>query len=77
MSKVKITINEGNGDRIFRVILGTLLVVVGLANLGRSFLPGWLGIILGLFGAIMLFAGVSGYCPLYTVFGFNTLRKRS
>ncbi len=77
MSKVKITINEGNGDRIFRVVVGVLLVMVELANLSRGFLSGWLGIALGLVGLIMLSAGVTGYCPLYSVFGFNTLRKKN
>lgn len=55
--------NEGNIDRVLRVILGVVLlsaVFVGPKSL-------W-----GLIGLIPLLTGLVGLCPLYTVFGLNT-----
>lgn len=55
--------NEGTADRIFRVIIGLAIlstVVVGPQSM-------W-----GLVGLVPLLTGLVGFCPLYTVFGFNS-----
>jgi hypothetical protein len=56
-------INTGGIDRIFRVLLG--LVLIGLAATGTVGWWGWLG-------AIPLATGAIGWCPAYSIFGFNT-----
>ncbi len=60
--------NESLLDRIIRVVLGLVLVVIA-----------YLGVVTGTWqwvayvvGAILLLTGVVGFCPLYTLFGFQT-----
>ena len=55
--------NEGNIDRLFRIILG--LGLLSLVFIGPQTV--W-----GLVGAVPLVTGAIGFCPLYKVFGFNT-----
>lgn len=59
--------NEAGWDRIARVVLGVVLLVVGFGVLG-----GTGGTILGVVGLIPLVTGLVGYCPLYSVFRFRT-----
>ena len=60
--------NESLLDRIIRVVLGVVLVVIA-----------YLGVLAGTWqwvacvvGAIALITGIVGFCPLYAVFGFQT-----
>ncbi len=60
--------NESLLDRIIRVVLGVVLVVIA-----------YLGVLTGTWqwvayvvGAIALITGIVGFCPLYAVFGFQT-----
>ncbi|HFC08975.1 MAG TPA: DUF2892 domain-containing protein [Chloroflexi bacterium] len=60
--------NESLLDRIIRVVLGVVLVVIA-----------YLGVLTGAWqwvayvvGAIALITGIVGFCPLYAVFGFQT-----
>jgi len=54
--------NEGNIDRILRVI-------VGLAILGWGFYAkNWWGAI----GAVPLVTGLMGWCPVYSLLGIKT-----
>lgn len=55
-------LNEGNTDRIIRVILGIAIVVAGL-----YFQSWW-----GLLAIIPLATAAIGWCPLYAIFGINT-----
>jgi hypothetical protein len=55
--------NVGGFDKIGRIAIG--IGLIGLAateNIGA-----W-----GFLGAIPLLTGISGYCPVYRVFGINT-----
>jgi hypothetical protein len=63
--EIKMNANVGLSDKVVRIIVG-----VGLLSL-LVFLEGnarWLGLI----GLVPLVTGTVGYCPLYSVFGFNT-----
>jgi len=62
--------NEGTIDRAIRLVIAAVLIGVGL---GVVRWPG--GIAMAAVGAIPLLTGLSGYCPLYTVFGINTRRS--
>lgn len=64
--------NEGIIDRVLRVGLALVLLLVGLLLLGvwHSTVPGF--ILTGL-GSLALITGLSGFCPLYVPFGISTL----
>jgi len=55
--------NEGKIDRIFRIVIG--LILLSLIFIGPQTM--W-----GLIGLVPLGTGLIGFCPLYKVFGFNT-----
>jgi Inner membrane protein YgaP-like, transmembrane domain len=55
--------NEGNLDRVLRVVLG--LVLLSLVFVGPQTSWGWVGI-------IPLATGLVGFCPLYRILGLNT-----
>ena len=54
--------NIGNGERIFRAILGIAIILLGV------YYASWWGAI----GIIPLFTALTGWCPLYTVLGVST-----
>ena len=62
--------NEGNLDRIARVVIAVVAVVVaiavGIGSVG--------GIVLLVVAAVMLGTAAVGFCPLYRVLGINTCR---
>ena len=61
-------VNEANWDRIARVVLGIILLVLGLTGT----VTGILGIIFDVIGLILLVTGLVGVCPLYMLFKFST-----
>jgi hypothetical protein len=60
--------NESAMDRIVRVLIAVIAVVVALVVGAGSVL----GIILFVVAAIMLVTGAVGFCPLYRIFGLRT-----
>lgn len=56
--------NTSLADRIIRVLLGVAIIATGVI-----FETLW-----GIVGIIPLVSGLSGFCPLYAVFGFSTGR---
>jgi hypothetical protein len=62
-------INEGNIDRIVRVIAGLLIISLTFYLQGNL---RWLGFI----GFIPLLTGVLGTCPLYSMLGINTCNEK-
>ncbi len=55
--------NEGNLDRILRVVLG--LVLISLVFVGPMTPWGWVGL-------VPLITGLVGSCPIYSILGLNT-----
>lgn len=55
--------NEGNVDRVVRVLVGSVLL--SLVFFGPHT---WLGLL----GIVPLLTGLVGFCPLYRVFGMST-----
>ena len=55
--------NAGSLDRILRIVAG--LVLIGLA---ASSTVGWWGYL----GVVPLLTGLIGWCPPYTLLGWNT-----
>lgn len=62
--------NEGNIDRVLRVVLGAALILGYFLNLGGSY--NWLLLI----GIVPLLTGLVGYCALYSVLGINTCKMK-
>lgn len=61
-------INQASWDRIVRVVLGLLLLVLG-----------WTGVVSGVWGEIFkwlgfvpLITGLLGFCPIYAVLNLRT-----
>ena len=57
------TKNVGGIDRILRIVVG--LVLIALAATGTVGMWGWLGI-------VPFATGAMGWCPPYSILGFNT-----
>lgn len=55
--------NEGNFDRILRVIVGAALI--SLVFVGPQTAWGWVGL-------VPLITGLAGTCPAYSLLGINT-----
>jgi len=62
--------NVGGADRIFRIVLGLVLLVLAF-----FVISGFWAIVAGLFGAIFLVTGIISWCPLYLPFKFNTRKS--
>ena len=62
-------INEGNLDRIIRVILGLIILALWFVLQGNAQY-------LALIGLIPLITGIIGWCPLYTIFGIDTNKRK-
>jgi Protein of unknown function (DUF2892) len=60
--------NVGKIDRVVRLILATVIAVLWV--LGA--VQGWLGIVLAVVAALLLFTALFGTCPLYSLFGITT-----
>jgi len=61
-------INEAGWDRIVRVLLGIVLLVLGWAGIVTG---GW-GTFLKVIGFVPVLTGLIGFCPLYAIFKFRT-----
>lgn len=58
--------NEGNLDRMIRVLLGLALIAYALLMPTASLaVIAWIGV-------IPLVTGLIGWCPIYRIFGMNT-----
>lgn len=64
--------NMGGIDRIVRLIIA--LIIGYLYYTGQ--ISGTLGIVLLVFAAVFFLTSLVGFCPLYTLFGFNTCKKK-
>jgi hypothetical protein len=62
--------NLGHKERVIRVALGLILLMVG----GFAVLPEWGNILALGIGLIALLTGALGYCPAWHAFGINSCR---
>jgi hypothetical protein len=75
--------NVGNTDRLVRLVVGGVLAVVGLAQLGGviSLAAGTLGLAVGvvavLVGLVLVGTGYTQACLLYRPLGINTAKGES
>ena len=64
-------LNMGSMDRIIRLLV-TLIVIVLLIT---EVLKGALAIILGVVAIIFFVTSIIGFCPLYVIFGASTKKE--
>lgn len=60
--------NQSNSERIIRVIVGIVLLVLGLGGV----VGGTLALVLDILGGILLLTGAIGFCPLYALLKIRT-----
>lgn len=65
--------NMGSIDRGIRIFLAIAFFVLIFTGVFYNAVA----IITGIFAGIFLPTGIFGFCPLYTIFGFHTLRTKS
>jgi DUF2892 family protein len=63
--------NMGNTDRMVRMLIAFLIIILFLTNV----IEGTLGIALLFLAGIFILTTLIGFCPLYTIVGINTGRK--
>ncbi|RLE23622.1 MAG: DUF2892 domain-containing protein [Actinobacteria bacterium] len=63
--------NEASWDRILRVVLGVVLLIVGF-----GVMDGTAGVVVGVVAFVPLLTGLLGWCPLYSLVGFRTNKSR-
>lgn len=61
--------NEGTADRVIRVVLGIVLILVAWQLLGFGSL---FGILVGIVGLVLLATGAVGICPAYCLLNVRT-----
>ena len=66
--------NVGTADRLFRLILGAILIALPFVVASVE-LPAALGIVSLVAGAILVITAVVKFCPIYGVFGWRTRPK--
>ena len=64
--------NMGSMDRIVRLAVAAVLIVLYAANV----VTGTLGIILLVVAAVFMLTSVISFCPLYTLLGINTCKTK-
>ncbi|HEY8910572.1 MAG TPA: DUF2892 domain-containing protein [Desulfosporosinus sp.] len=62
-------VNEGSLDRIIRIILGLIILSLWFVLQGNSQY-------FALIGLIPLITGIIGWCPLYSIIGINTNKRK-
>jgi len=60
----------GTVDRVARLAVGLLFLIVGLLSLKSIVILGWILVVIG---AVLMITGGTGFCPLYNALGINTL----
>lgn len=64
-------INESGVDRIIRVLLGAVLLVLGWGGI----VGGGLGLVFKILGFVPLLTGLIGFCPLYALLKIQTKKS--
>ena len=64
-------LNMGSWDRIIRLLV-TLLVVILIIT---KMLVGAWAVVLGIIAIIFFVTGITGFCPLYIILGVSTKKR--
>jgi hypothetical protein len=63
--------NMGSMDRIIRLVLAAVFVILFVTNI----VSGTLGYVLLVFAAVFALTSLISFCPLYPIFGISTCPK--
>lgn len=63
--------NMGNADRVIRVVVAAMVLVLYLTGT----ITGTTGIVLMILAAVFLATAFMGFCPLYLPFGIRTRKQ--
>jgi hypothetical protein len=63
--------NMGTIDRVIRTLVAVIILVLYFTHV----ISGTLGIILLILAGAFVVTSLLGFCPLYWLLGFNTLKK--
>ncbi len=61
-------VNMGSADRIIRVIIAVILATLYFTGI----VSGTLGLVLTIAAVVFVLTSLTGFCPLYTLFGIRT-----
>lgn len=64
-------INESGWDRVIRVVVGIVLLVLGFGGT----LTGGLGLAAKILGVILTLTGLVGFCLIYRIFNIRTNKQ--
>jgi len=64
--------NMGSADRIIRLILAALFIILFIFN----YVTGIFGYILLALAAIFILTSLINFCPLYAIFGIKTCKTK-
>jgi len=64
--------NMGTIDRVIRILIATLVIVLYFTNI----ITGTLGIILLVVAGVFILTSILGFCPLYMLIDINTRSKK-
>ncbi len=65
--------NMGIADRIIRILLAAGFAYLYFAGV----VTGTIGLILVILGGVFVLTSLIGFCPLYTIFKFNTCATKN
>lgn len=65
--------NMGNTDRLLRIIVAIVVMVLYF----QGIIYGVLGIVLLILSGVFVLTSLFSFCPLYTIFGLRTCPKDS
>lgn len=66
------TVNMGKTDRVIRILVAIVIVILYFTNQ----ISGTAAIVLGIIGLIFIITSIIGFCPLYVPFKFSTKGKK-
>lgn len=61
------TCNVGMAERLIRIFVGAMLIVLGI----------WMNSLWGLLGIAPIITGSLSYCPVNSIFGINTCKAEA
>ncbi len=70
-------INVGSADRLARIVLGLVLLVVAFVPPFAGYFAGWgpWKFLVPAVGVVMLATGLFRFCPAYVPFGISTCKR--
>ena len=64
--------NMGSVDRVIRTLIALVVIVLFFTNA----ISGTLAVILLILAGVFIITSILSFCPIYFLFGINTLKKK-